>query len=227
MARFIRFAFLASIVTLYSLFSLFAHLANFPFLGASGAAVHVYAAVLSCYGWVIGAQGVNYVSDKFEWRLVRAELVNTIRRTIKTITTKPRNILSTFPYLLTFFFCSLGLIHEVIMIKTKCGGVRNQAFLAVKLWSIGRFILAGKVAICLKSATDRDRLDGTTFKRLHFGLGVMAVGAALAFKELGRRGSAITAAVVAVGFFKNGRMGDMFIESKNGMLAAYKEFIAN
>jgi len=74
-------------LTIYSAFMLAAYLISFPFLGASGAAVHLYSIVVGFYGWVVGCQGVNYVAGEgqggggggVEWGLLSQSFVNMLR----------------------------------------------------------------------------------------------------------------------------------------------------
>ena len=77
-------------LALYSTLTLAAYMVSFPFLGASGAAVHLYAVVISAYGWVVGCQGVNYTadvsSDKIEWNLLSQSFFNLVKNAAKTMT---------------------------------------------------------------------------------------------------------------------------------------------
>jgi len=193
-------------IALYSTFTLAAYLRSFPFLGASGCAVHVYNVVISLYGWVVGCQGVNYTakvsSEAIDWSLLSQSFAVMLKNAFKTMTDVSK-LNKTFPYLITFLFCQLGLVHDIVMLKVK--GLSDASYVSMKLFSLGRFVIAGKTALVLKSAGDRDRLQGTTFRALNVGLGVLLASAVIPSIELGRKGFAATSAVLGAAALLNAK----------------------
>jgi len=112
------------------------------------------------------------------------------------MTSNFRNAGESFPYWATFIFCQLALVHDVAMLKFKKGA--DSAFISTKLFSIGRTVIVGKVALVMKSASDRGRLGGTTFRAISLTLGGALFGGALALSEGGRVGAGVVAATLAV-----------------------------
>ena len=82
-------------------------------------------------------------------------------------------------------------------------GLTNSSFVSIKLFCLARTILTGKVALVLKSASDRDRLDGTTFKCLNIGFGILLAGSSFTFCDVGRKGMGALAALLSAVTFKN------------------------
>jgi len=187
-------------IALYSTFTLAAYLVSFPFLGASGAAVHVYNIVIAAYGWVVGCQGINYTADmsseKIEPSLLVQSFASMIKNAATSMTSNFDKLDKTFPYLITFLLCQVGVVHDLAMLKAK--GLGSSSFVSMKLFSLGRFIIVGKSALVLKSAGDRGRLQGTTFRALSAGLAVALAATVVPAVEGGKKVVGVVGGVLAV-----------------------------
>mmetsp|Transcript_41422 Transcript_41422/g.81171 ORF Transcript_41422/g.81171 Transcript_41422/m.81171 type:complete len:370 (-) Transcript_41422:410-1519(-) len=156
-------------VVVYSAVSFMGYLAAWPFTGPAGAFCHVYGALVHMNGWTTG------IAKEGGKTTLMAEFLRGTADTARGLVRWGEGGAKSAGYAAATGLLGVMVLHEAALLALK---PIDPSIIARKYVGLGRLLLASFLSYTMKDASDRGRLEGTTFIQLNGAMAAAAISAA-------------------------------------------------